>query len=104
MRPIPEMEVSVPTTVSRRMAWGLPPDFSISIEQYRRRNSWVWAAQDLARDKCGVKILDPTEYLCRGDQCYGTKDGRPLYSDGDHLSEFGNKLLIPMFYEGLKTP
>jgi len=104
VRPIPEMEVSVPTTVSRRMAWGMSPDFSISIEQYRRRNSWVWAAQDLARDKCGVKILDPTEYLCHDNQCNGTKDGRPLYSDGDHLSEFGNKLLIPMFYDGLKTP
>ncbi|WP_426148754.1 SGNH hydrolase domain-containing protein [Polaromonas sp. DSR2-3-2] len=25
--------------------------------------------------------------------------GRPLYFDDDHLSEYGNKLLVPMFAE-----
>lgn len=27
------------------------------------------------------------------------KNGRPLYYDDDHLSEYGNKLLVPMFEE-----
>lgn len=97
VRPIPEMDFNVPQTLSRQMAMGLNNDLSISIEDYRKRNDWVWAAQDLARDQCGIKILDPTAYLCRSGRCYGSFQGRPLYFDDDHLSEFGNKLLVPMF-------
>jgi len=97
VRPIPEMGFDVPKTLSRRMVVGMKNDLSIPIEDYRARNDWVWAAQDAARDQCGIKILDPTAYLCRDGRCYGSKNGRPLYSDDDHLSEFGNKLLVPMF-------
>jgi hypothetical protein len=51
----------------------------------------------LSRAQCGIKILDPTAYLCRNGNCYGSQNGRPLYHDDDHLSEFGNKLLMPLF-------
>lgn len=97
VRPIPEMGVDVPKTLSRRMALKLNTDISTSLVNYHKRNAWVWAAQDLAQKQCGVIVLDPTAYLCDKDQCYGSKNGRPLYSDDDHLSEFGNTLLIPMF-------
>ena len=104
VRPFPEMGFHVPQTMSRRMALRLSGDVSISMQDYRNRNAWVWAAQDEARDKCGVKILDPLPYLCRDDRCYGSRNGRPLYSDADHLSEFGNKLLVPMFAEVFRVP
>lgn len=97
MRPLPEMEVDVPRIQSRRMAFGLAADISISMQQYREKNAWVWAAQDAARAQCGVHILDPLPYLCHAGRCYGSKDGRPLYHDDNHLSEFGNRLLLPMF-------
>jgi hypothetical protein len=106
MRPIPEMPQNVPKFVSRRMASGLDDDVSISLDQYRKRNSWVWAAQDAGHDQCGVKILDPLPYLCHDGRCYGSKNHRPLYYDHGHLSEFGNKLLVPMFtevYQNLKS-
>jgi hypothetical protein len=99
LRPIPEMGFDVPKTLSRRMAWGITGDVSISMEDYRKRNDWVWAAQDAARNQCGIKILDPTRYLCRDGRCYGSQSGRPLYFDDNHLSEFGNRLLVPMFAE-----
>ena len=57
----------------------------------------MWAAQDEAARRCGVTILDPTEQLCDTERCYGSRDLQPLYSDDDHLSEAGNKLLVPMF-------
>jgi SGNH domain (fused to AT3 domains) len=44
-----------------------------------------------------VIILDPLPYLCSDGRCAGTKDGWPLYRDDNHLSEYGNKLLVPMF-------
>lgn len=99
MRPIPEMGVDVPKAMSRAMAFGGTRDVSISLAEYHQRHAFVWVAQDAARDRCGVKILDPLPYLCRDGRCYGAKDGRPLYYDDDHLSEFGNRLLVPMFAE-----
>lgn len=101
VRPIPEMGVDVPRVLTRRMMLGSTDDFTIPVEAYRERSGWVWAAQDAAQVKCGVKILDPTAYLCSGGRCFGSKDGHALYYDDNHLSEFGNKLLVPMFVNAL---
>lgn len=102
MRPIPEMGVSVPKVLSRRVGLGMTEDFSVSLTEYQRRNDWVWKAQDRAREQCGVAILDPTKYLCRDGRCYGSMNKRPLYFDNNHLSEYGNKLLVPMFRDAFK--
>lgn len=99
VRPFPEIGLNIPKTLSRRMALGKMDDLSISITQYQQRNSWVWAAQNEARDRCGVKLLDPLPYLCHEGRCYGSRNGHPLYFDDNHLSEYGNKLLVPMFTE-----
>ncbi len=42
-----------------------------------------------------MKVLDPSIILCKTGQCISEYKGRPIYRDGDHLSEYGNKLLIP---------
>jgi peptidoglycan/LPS O-acetylase OafA/YrhL len=98
VRPIPEMGVDVPNAILRPMMFGKPtPQISISLEEYHQRHDFVWESQDEAARQCGVKILDPLPYLCHDGRCWGSKDGRPLYFDDDHLSEFGNKLLVPMF-------
>jgi hypothetical protein len=96
VRPIPEMGVSVPST-ARAMVWGVTKEVTVSLKDYHARNDFAWAAQDAAHQQCGVKILDPLPYLCWDGVCHGSKDGRPLYYDDNHLSEFGNKLLVPMF-------
>lgn len=103
VRPIPEIGIDVPKTLSRRLMLGINDDITILIKDYQKRNSWVWEAQDAARLQCGIKILDPIPYLCEDGRCYGSKNGRPLYHDDDHLSEFGNKLLVPMFAEVFKN-
>ena len=97
MRPIPEMGVNVPGHVVRAMAWGKKTEISIGLDEYHLRNKFVWDAQDAAQRKCGVEILNPLPYLCHDGRCHGVKDGRPLYFDDDHLSEYGNKMLVPMF-------
>lgn len=97
VRPIPEMSMDVPRILSRQMVLGLKEDIFVAVENYRKRNAWVWTAQDIARKKCGIEILDPTEYLCDKNRCYGSKDNKALYYDDNHLSEYGNKLLTPMF-------
>lgn len=97
VRPYPEIGKHVPKILSRRMHRGAMDDLSVSLEEYRRRNAWIWAAQDRAQERCGVRLLDPLPYLCHADRCDGSRDGRPLYFDDNHLSEYGNKLLVPMF-------
>lgn len=101
VRPIPEMGVDVPKMMARGLMLGNSEAVSVSISlaDYHRRHGVVWAAQDVARDRCGVKILDPLPYLCRDGRCHASKDGRALYYDDDHLSEHGNKVLVPMFAE-----
>lgn len=98
VRPIPEMGVDVPRT-ARAMVFGERKEVSISLDEYHRRQAFIWAAQDAASERCGVRILDPLPFLCADGRCYGKKDGRPLYYDDDHLSEYGNKLLVPMFQQ-----
>lgn len=97
VRPIPEMGFDVPKVLSRRLGFGFREDVSIPRTEYLARNHWVWKAQDEAGRLCGVTILDPTEQLCDTERCYGSRDLQPIYNDDDHLSETGNKLLVPMF-------
>lgn len=98
LRPIPEFGVDVPKTVLRSLMFsGQSGDVKMPIREYMERNKIVWSAQDLAAQQCGVKILSPLKYLCDEKYCYGSKNGHPLYYDDNHLSEYGNKLLVPMF-------
>jgi peptidoglycan/LPS O-acetylase OafA/YrhL len=97
MRPIPEMGVDVPRTLSRRLAMGMSGDLTLPMAEYWKRNKWVWDAQDAAQAQCGAHILDPLPYLCRDGSCYGSLHGRPLYADDNHLSEYGSHLLAPLF-------
>lgn len=97
VRPIPEMGVDVPSTLARKYMWGAALDVYVSKSDYLKRQQFVWDAQDRAHRECGVEILDPTPALCKNEKCSGVEDRRALYFDDDHLSEFGNRKLVPMF-------
>ncbi len=98
LRPIPEMRDSAPLALGRAMLMGRrDPEVSITREEYQRRHAFIWAVQDAAATQCGAKILDPLPFLCDDTRCHGSRDGWPLYIDDDHLSEFGNRLLVPLF-------
>jgi peptidoglycan/LPS O-acetylase OafA/YrhL len=98
VRPFPEMLVDIPKTLSRALSFGLEaPQISITESDYNMRHSFIWAAQDEASRQCGIKLLNPLPYLCKDGVCSGAREGRPIYFDDNHLSEYGNKILIPMF-------
>ncbi len=99
MNPIPEMGVDVPQTVAKRRFRGDTEEVYILKKAYFKRHKIVLEAQAKAEQQCGIKILDPLPYLCDEEKCYGSQNGKPLYFDDDHLSEYGNKLLTPMFEE-----
>ncbi len=97
VRPIPEIGVHVPKALARRLIRGDKEDVLVSLASYRQRNAWIWEAQDEAARRCGAVILDPTVHLCDQEYCYGSRNLFPLYRDDDHLSEYGNKQLVPIF-------
>ncbi len=97
--PTPEMRLNVPKKVSRGLLLAnkvnnIAIDKSLYIE---RNNEVIKMFVDLSDEFSNVQLLDPSPYLCDEGLCYGMSEGRPIYFDGDHLSEFGNKLLTPMF-------
>lgn len=97
-KPIPEMGVNVPTKIARDgVKFGKAVDITISLDSYRERNEFVVSVMNDAATACGVHLLDPTPALCDTTVCYGSADGKPLYWDDNHLSESGNRRLVPMF-------
>lgn len=98
VQPIPEMGVDVPKTLARqRMAGHAGDAITLPLSTYATRNQLAIDTLKDARNRCGITLLDPVPFLCEGGVCYGAKDGKPRYFDDDHLSESGNRLLIPMF-------
>lgn len=98
LRPLPEMPVDVPRWMARQaLIHGQPPDVLIARTDFDDRHNLVNSALDQAAEQCGIHVLDPAPYLCDEHQCDGSRDGRPLYYDVHHLSEFGNKTLVPLF-------
>ncbi|MGQ5522225.1 acyltransferase family protein [Chitinimonas sp. PSY-7] len=105
VQPIPEMPIDVPKFMARRAVFGFGEvGISISQMEYQKRHTFVREAQYEAAKRCGVKLLDPAPYLVRDGRYWGSQNGWPLYYDDDHLSEFGNKLLTPMFQQVFAVP
>jgi hypothetical protein len=69
----------------------------IDKTQYTSRNYFALQLIQRTSQECNADVLKIENYLCNEDQCIGSINGRPLYYDGDHMSEFGNELLEPMF-------
>jgi len=44
-----------------------------------------------------LSVWDPLPSICNLKTCNAYKNGRPLFFDGDHLSGYGNKILLPSF-------
>lgn len=99
MKPTPEFGFDIPRTQVRRMIFGQDQaDVTMKLADYRARNHVVLQAIEGAARQCrNVTVVDPIPYVCDGDSCAGTRDGRPLYVDDNHLSNYGNRQLMPLF-------
>lgn len=101
MQPIPEIGRNVPKTMAKELYLDLPKSPDISYQDYLERSGEVRSVITATAKKYGVKTLDPAAYLCGSGHCISEYKGRPIYRDGDHLSEYGNKILVPMFKHAL---
>ena len=55
------------------------------------------ALQEVAAALPSASIWDPLPLLCSGSECLPSRDGHPLFFDGDHLSGYANRHLLPSF-------
>ena len=101
LRPLPEMPADVPREMARAVQLGRSVDITMSVNTYRIRNAAVWAIQNQASKACGAHILDPLPALCQNDACHGAYGNVPSYYDDNHLSEAGNRRLVPIFKRAL---
>ncbi len=92
--PVPEVGYDVPRTLTLRAMRGLEPDsFTRPRSMYDERNGeFVAAARRIAADEDAM-LVDPTRQLCNADNCATARGNVALYTDDDHLSWAGAKLL-----------
>jgi peptidoglycan/LPS O-acetylase OafA/YrhL len=75
------------------------------LEAYR--GPMVESLYRLAARLPGATVWDPFPVLCPGAVCEAVHDGQPLFLDGDHVSGYANRLLLPSFrahLDGLTAP
>ncbi|MDM1722465.1 acyltransferase family protein [Acinetobacter towneri] len=99
--PVPEFPMSIPKTITKNAFFNRPITLTMSYESYLKRSSKVRDIIQNSAKVCRVTTIDPAKILCPANQCISTYNDRPIYRDGDHLSEYGNKLLTPIFKEYL---
>lgn len=59
--------------------------------------------RQLANGKPNIVLWEPAALLCEDGKCMGYRNGRPLFYDHDHLSGYGNDLLLPRLVEQLRS-
>lgn len=64
-------------------------------DQERYRAPVVQAMRELVARHPGLAVWDPLPALCDAERCNALRHGRPLYFDGDHVSPYGNLVLLP---------
>lgn len=101
VQPIPDIEKDIPRTLSRELMQGKQPDLAISKASYEAKTAKIRKMIQETAYACHATVLDPAQTLCASGRCIATYQSRPIYTDGNHLSEYGNKLLVPMFKQAL---
>lgn len=72
-------------------------------DQERYREPVVQAIRALVAAHPGLSEWDPLPVLCDELECHALRSGRPLLFDADHLSPYGNLVLLPALREVLTS-
>jgi hypothetical protein len=74
------------------------PGFEVSTSELKGLDAPVLESLRILKAEFPDLIVwDPFPILCPGNVCSALQDGKPLFFDQDHLSGYGNQLLLPSF-------
>ncbi|TDL86411.1 acyltransferase family protein [Meridianimarinicoccus aquatilis] len=93
--PVPEAGWSVPQTMAKRMAFeGAEATLDTALSAYEQRNSAIIDLYDATLPP-GTRAVRPDKLLCDAGtkRCLNALDGKPLYYDDDHLTNFGASII-----------
>lgn len=100
----PEMSKDIPTELSKALLRGTTThDLALDERLYTPRAKPIIEILTQVAKEQGATVLDPAPYFCQKGKCMAEYDNRPIYYDDDHLSEYGNKFLVPMFRKALAS-
>jgi hypothetical protein len=102
--PVPEVGWHVGNTNFKIMRLhGLPkPDINTSFERFQVRNQFILDVLGKATRKPGIRVVWPHQFLCDGTlkhRCIAQADGTAFYSDDDHLSDIGARLMLDAVFQ-----
>ncbi|WP_135621995.1 acyltransferase family protein [Solemya pervernicosa gill symbiont] len=100
--PTPEIEFDVPNMLTRTYHLDLKMPL-VSRSQFDQRQSQVIAAMKEFESKSGVSVVYPHELLCDQSQCDVADGLKALYTDDDHLSDFGVTRIMPILISELEN-
>ena len=73
------------------------PGFSVDRLVLQNHREPTMASLRVLHDFHHVYVWDPFPVLCNGPECSAFDGDKPIFEDGDHLSGYGSRLLIPSF-------
>lgn len=95
--PIPRMSHSVPEYMMKEYGrLGHVSEYTVRKQQYIQTHETLLEALKVAKQECGITLVDVAETLCDENLCYGSFEKQPIYSDTNHLTESGAERLIPV--------
>ncbi len=95
---IPEIGFNVPDAIAGSIAFGTRLRVPPTREEFDYRNTRSYAILAAAGREFDVALARPADILC-DEFCRIQLDGRPLYRDDDHLSEFGANWIMPVLLD-----
>lgn len=93
--PIPEIGRRVPETLARDHMLGASQDIGPTLAAFEARNKFVLGYFQAHADD--AEYVYPHRLLCSPTRCAVAREGKPLYSDDNHLSRFGAQNMRPLF-------
>ncbi len=80
------------------------PGFEVSKDELMKIDEPVLKSLDtLQSEYPDLVVYDPFPVLCPGSTCSVLRNGKPLFFDQDHLSGYGNQVLIDSFFKLLQS-
>jgi peptidoglycan/LPS O-acetylase OafA/YrhL len=104
MASVPEAGIDVPFVFARSLTSGIARDFTVPLEDFKKRQARTFLALEREGDVVSGNTLYPHEFLCSTTACLLADGNQPLYGDYHHLNQYGMKKLKPFVEELLSRP